>query len=640
MRCHANALSPLALFFCVSLACVPVMGNQTQPERSGTAAVPREWISFAVRPDVDLATLRYIARVSKPLTETLVTSETLQHLLRRHYGSSHFKLRTLFHEFNPKLKKDPISARTTVVLPAAPWWEFNKTKKIRDDSTLLDEATIQMGFSGPKTRKAVRRANPGARFDTHGSAILPYMARVRSYELRPEFAGHAKEIAKRLNVRSGIAHGAGPAMTLAPELETVAPDASCINPQEDLWPVPELTPAHAAYLTSSHNSAVVAILDSGLPDLEDKRLVLWKNRIEANGIPGVDDDGNNLVDDIYGYDFAESRSMPIDDLVDDTGLHGHGLHVVGIASGRLSPEASIPDLDSRMQLMILKVADRLGDVMTQAVTDAIAYADDHDTNVVNLSLAGIESSVEPAISTRKRMLFVVAAGNGNFKHVGMNVDRVSVYPAQLSKTYPNVIAVAAENVDGTIACFSNYGVQTVDVAAPGVKVASLSRSGESVRMTGTSQATPLVTLVASLLYSLGVRSPAEIKRRIISTVDYDPALASSLTSGGRLNIEKALSVDSDVVELRGPEHVILRGTVRNLTKLTLTQPNRTIPFRSVQKIVPSDGAGTYRVSWIDHGITKVVFGRLDGEFNLSMRDGTQKTIAFRDVVDLIPSFLQ
>ncbi len=48
---------------------------------------------------------------------------------------------------------------------------------------------------------------------------------------------------------------------------------------------------------------------------------------------------------------------------------------------------------------------------------------------------------------------------------GMNTDRKASYPS----CYPNnnIISVASIKPDGTISGFSNYGLKTVDLAAPG-----------------------------------------------------------------------------------------------------------------------------------------------------------------------------
>ena len=65
------------------------------------------------------------------------------------------------------------------------------------------------------------------------------------------------------------------------------------------------------------------------------------------------------------------------------------------------------------------------------------------------------------------MIIVAAAGNNS-----TDDDNSSTLfsPASYSVDYPNVISVAATDNNGALASFSNYGVGTVQLAAPGLNV--------------------------------------------------------------------------------------------------------------------------------------------------------------------------
>lgn len=72
---------------------------------------------------------------------------------------------------------------------------------------------------------------------------------------------------------------------------------------------------------------IVAVVDTAL-DYTHPQL---KNQLAVNSkeIPnnGIDDDGNGLVDDVYGYDFAQNVATP-------PKVYTHGTHVAGIIAAQ------------------------------------------------------------------------------------------------------------------------------------------------------------------------------------------------------------------------------------------------------------------------------------------------------------------
>ena len=70
---------------------------------------------------------------------------------------------------------------------------------------------------------------------------------------------------------------------------------------------------------------IVAVVDQGVKyDHEDLAANMWVNEAELNGTPGVDDDGNGYVDDIYGYNFTKETGE-----LDFSAELMHGTHVAG-----------------------------------------------------------------------------------------------------------------------------------------------------------------------------------------------------------------------------------------------------------------------------------------------------------------------
>lgn len=98
--------------------------------------------------------------------------------------------------------------------------------------------------------------------------------------------------------------------------------------------------AFAAWKHETGNrDIIVAVVDEGVkydhPDLVDN---MWVNEAEKNGQPGVDDDGNGVIDDVHGYccsrgngniTWNEGSFKVVDGITYWDGDVGHGTHVAG-----------------------------------------------------------------------------------------------------------------------------------------------------------------------------------------------------------------------------------------------------------------------------------------------------------------------
>lgn len=129
------------------------------------------------------------------------------------------------------------------------------------------------------------------------------------------------------------------------------------------------------------------------------------------------------------------------------------------------------------------------------------------------------------------VLFVMAAGND-----GTSNDETLQSPAYLSRFLPNVITVAAESELWGLAGFSNHGLLSVDLAAPGVNILSTVIPEASVMMNGTSMATPAVAGAAAWLRQQrpGLTA-AQIKKLLIYSAAPDKYLTRFVASGASLN---------------------------------------------------------------------------------------------------------
>jgi subtilisin family serine protease len=284
------------------------------------------------------------------------------------------------------------------------------------------------------------------------------------------------------------------------KMSSARPRDTADSRQGEQWAVgpSSLLDLPGAWQLSRGAGVTVAVVDSGIrlehPDLAPN---VWTNFGEIPG-NGIDDDHNGFVDDVHGADLT--TVAPQQDLSDG---NGHGTHVAGIVAAAANGQGVV-GVAPRAKIMTVKVLDAQGHGTTGAVADGIRYAVANGARVINLSLKSDapDPRVDEAIAAARTAgaLVVVAAGND-----GLDIDRTPSYPASVPA--PNLLVVAATTpADGRgLAEFSNYGVLSVQVAAPGDEILSTSHDGGYVAESGTSMAAPMTSGVAALMASANRR---------------------------------------------------------------------------------------------------------------------------------------
>lgn len=284
-------------------------------------------------------------------------------------------------------------------------------------------------------------------------------------------------------------------------------------------------------IETGNENLVVAVIDTGInylhPDLAGN---MWTNEPEARGETGVDDDGNGVVDDIYGYNAITQSGDPMDD-------QGHGTHCAGTIAGKGNDAKGVVGVAWNLKLMASKFLSASGSGTLEGAIRAIDYANRMGAKVLSNSWGGggfsqaLKDVIEQSYAAGS--VFVAAAGNSR-----MNNDSAATYPANYE--VPNVISVAALDINGKLAGFSNYGKSKVHVAAPGVDIVSTVRN-EYATYSGTSMAAPHVSGVAALMISHDpTLDPVTVKERLIATTKLLPSLKNKVKSGGIVNAEAAL----------------------------------------------------------------------------------------------------
>lgn len=294
--------------------------------------------------------------------------------------------------------------------------------------------------------------------------------------------------------------------------------------------LPELH-AEEAWTYSTGKNVLIAVIDSGVnynhPMLRNQ-IYQFPKEIAGNQI---DDDGNGFIDDVVGYDFANNDPFPFDD-------DGHGSHVSGLAAGELM------GLAKQAKILPVKAFSPVGGDIGSVVA-AIYYAVDSGAQVINMSFGGASAPTQAEIKAHsyaeaKGVLIIAAAGNGDPQTgLGMNNDKTPSFPASLP--YSNIVAVAAKDTKDLLAPYSNYGVNSVHVVAPGgMDPDDLIHSSffenpaglDYVGMCGTSMASPIVTGIAAQVLSLNPQlTPKQVKEILMTSGTEVPALKNLVASG-------------------------------------------------------------------------------------------------------------
>jgi Zn-dependent metalloprotease/subtilisin family serine protease len=291
-------------------------------------------------------------------------------------------------------------------------------------------------------------------------------------------------------------------------------------------------PAAWELQTGSRN-VTVAVIDTGIDYRhEDLAANMWRNPGEIAG-NGVDDDGNGYVDDVYGINAITRTGDPMDD-------NDHGTHCAGAIGAAGNNSVGVVGVCWNARLMALKFLDANMRGWSSDAIVCIEYAVQKGAKVLNFSAytRAYQQAMKDAVDAAGAAGVIVcaAAGNSGDDEDGWGSP---CYPAAFDS--PNIIAVTATDKNDKLPWYSDYGQQSVDLAAPGDFMLNCKRGSLYTYMSGTSMATPLVAGACALLWSQNsLLSVAAVKDALLNTVDV-PAEPLVCVSGGRLNVARALA---------------------------------------------------------------------------------------------------
>jgi len=293
-------------------------------------------------------------------------------------------------------------------------------------------------------------------------------------------------------------------------------------------------------ISTGDRDVVVGVIDSGVdhshPDLVAN---MWTNPGEIPN-DGIDNDNNGYVDDMHGINAITDTGDPMDD-------NGHGTHVAGTIGATGNNTEGVVGVNHEVSIIGCKFLSAGGSGSTADAIKCIDYFVGLKNAGVNVRLTnnswgggGFSQALSDAIQASEDagMLFIAAAGND-----AVDNDTNPSYPSNYE--HDSIIAVASTTHTDAMSGFSQWGLTTVDLGAPGSSILSTIPGGGYDSFSGTSMASPHVAGAAALVLSVNSSLTAlEVKEVLMNSGDDNAALTGKTVSGKRLNVNQAL-IDAD-----------------------------------------------------------------------------------------------
>ena len=324
-------------------------------------------------------------------------------------------------------------------------------------------------------------------------------------------------------------------------------------------------------ITATGDTIVVAVIDGGM-DWTHEDLSCWEN---CHEIPNnqIDDDGNGYIDDYRGWNAYNHNGY--------IGAHTHGTHVSGIVGAVGNNGTGVCGVNWNVKVM--PIAGSSGD--ESIVVEAYSYALEmraryNESNgeegafiVATNSSFGVDYGnpddypIWCAMYDEMGAVGILSCGAG--PNMNVNVDVVGDVPSTCPGDY--LIGITNTTSEDEKLNSAGYGINNIDIGAPGTIIYSTTPNNGYGNMTGTSMATPQVSGTIALMYAALTEEmmqackndPASfcltVKYHLLNGADHLPSLDGLVAAGRRLNaygaIESAL-YDSITPELIGDVNII------------------------------------------------------------------------------------
>ena len=305
-------------------------------------------------------------------------------------------------------------------------------------------------------------------------------------------------------------------------------------------------------VTATGDTIVVAVIDSGT-DWTHEDLNCWVNTHE---IPNnhIDDDGNGYIDDYHGWNAYNHNGY--------VGSSNHGTHVSGIIGAVGDNGKGVCGVNWNVQILPISGSSGEESVVVEAysyVLEMRARYNETDGEegafiVATNSSFGVDYGnpddypIWCSMYDEMGNVGILSCGAG--PNMNVNVDMVGDVPSTCPGDY--LIGITNTTADDVKYGSAGYGINNIDIGAPGTAIYSTTPNNNYGNMTGTSMATPQVTGTIALMYAAlpeemmqNCKSdPAAfsltMKYHLLNGADHLPSLDNLVAEGRRLNAYGAI----------------------------------------------------------------------------------------------------
>ncbi len=323
-------------------------------------------------------------------------------------------------------------------------------------------------------------------------------------------------------------------------------------------------------VTATGDTIVVAVIDGGA-DWTHEDLNCWEN---AHEIPnnGIDDDGNGYIDDFHGWNAYNHNGY--------VGSNNHGTHVSGIIGAVGNNGKGVCGVNWNVKVMPIGGSSSNESIVVEAysyVLEMRARYNETDGEegafiVATNSSFGVDYGnpddypIWCSMYDEMGNVGILSCGAG--PNMNVNVDVVGDVPSACPGNY----LIGITNTTSSDEKYGNagYGVNNIDLGAPGTSIYSTLPNNNYGNMTGTSMATPQVSGTIALMYAAlpeemmiaCKNDPANfclsMRHHLLSGADHLPSLDGLVASGRRLNAYGAIEsvlYDSIIPTLTGEVNI-------------------------------------------------------------------------------------